>query len=78
MLRLEDSRFAAWFRGQPETGMGYWVVTVHLKDGRSFPQAVVDGGYLTRIKGRADVPFLEEEIGTLQVTHDKWDWRSED
>jgi hypothetical protein len=37
----------------PETGMGYTVVSVTLRDARHFDQAVVDSGYLARIRGLA-------------------------
>lgn len=61
------SRFA-------ETGMGYTVISVTLNDGRRFDQAVVDSGYLSRVRGRPDVPFCESDIAKIEPTHEKWDW----
>ena len=61
----------------PETGMGYTVVTVRLKDGRIFEQAVIDSGCLSRIRGRADIPFGESDIAQIKATHDKWSWCNE-
>lgn len=77
MLTLTEKRFSDFLRGAPETGMGYWVVTVFLKDGRTFPQTVVVGGAIARIRAHKAIPFLESEIERLEVTHEKWDW-SED
>ena len=61
----------------PETGMGYTVVSITLKDGRKFEQAVIDSGWLCLIRGRADIPFVEADIADIRATHDKWKWRGE-
>ena len=74
MYRLTEKRFAEFFKHQPETGMGYWVVTVVLKDGRRYDQAVVNSGCVTTVKNYRDVPFTEDQIDHFIVTHDKWDW----
>ena len=57
--------------------MGYQVVTIKTRDGKVFPQAVVDSGHVSRIRGLNIVPFTEEEIEELTVTHHKWDWKNE-
>jgi hypothetical protein len=57
--------------------MDYYIVTVHLKDGQKFPQAVVRGGSLTKIRHHNEIPFTENDIDHFEITHDKWDWRSE-
>lgn len=62
---------------QPETGMGYFVVSVVLHDGRRYDRVVVDSGYVTRIEGCKDIPFSEQEIKEIIVTHDKWDFHRE-
>ena len=56
---------------QPETGMGYQVCTIHLKDGREFKQTVIFGGKVAQIKGIEIAPFSEDEIEAISVTHDK-------
>lgn len=76
MLELSEG-WAPLLMSQPETGMGYQVVTVELKDGRQFRQVVVDSGYITRVRGYPDIPFREDEIKSMTVTHDKWDWSKE-
>jgi hypothetical protein len=74
MLAL-STRWAEFFRTQPETGMSYHVVTVVLRDGRRYKQAVVVGGYLTKIRGFNAIPFAEADIDHFIVTHRKWDWQ---
>jgi hypothetical protein len=76
MITLSD-RWAPKLLAQGETGMGYQVASVILKDGRRFDQAVIVGGYLTQIKGIKDISFAEEEIQDIVVTHDKWDFNAE-
>jgi hypothetical protein len=76
MLKLTEKRFADFFRDKPETGMGYTIVTVHLKDGRVFPQTAVVGGTITLVRHHKGIPFTENDIDRFETTHDKWDWRS--
>ena len=61
----------------PETGMGYQVVSVILKDGKRFDQAVVVEGRVTKIRGRKDIPFNADEIAKVILTHDKWNFNAE-
>jgi len=58
--------------GQPETGMGYWVVSVQLRDGRTFDRVVITNGLITQVYGLQEVPFEPEEIVEMRVTHEKW------
>jgi hypothetical protein len=59
---------------QPETGMDYQVVTVRLKDGSEYRQVAIVGGQIAQIKGREDIPFDEDSISEIIVTHDGWDF----
>ena len=77
MLKLSEKRFSDFLRDQPESGMGYWIVTVVLKNGRTFPQTVINGGTVTRVRHYNMIPFSEGEIDRLQVTHEKWDWTND-
>jgi len=70
MLKLSN-KWASFFNAQPETGMGYVVTTVILKDGRRFERVCVIGGIVSSIEGRTDIPFDESEIREFIVTHDK-------
>jgi hypothetical protein len=70
MLRLSD-RWVQHVQAQGETGMGYHIVSVVLKDGRRFDQGVVVLPYLGGIRGYDKVPFREDEIEQIVVTHDR-------
>ncbi len=70
-------KWIKWLVQQPETGMGYYVVTVVLKDGRSIERVVIDSGYISRIYGLDEIVFKVEDIERLVVTHDKWDFSIE-
>ena len=71
---LFSGNWADTVRGLGETGMGYTVVRVTLRDGRKFEQVLIDSGYLSRVRGVADVPFSETDIAKIESTHQKWGW----
>jgi hypothetical protein len=63
-------------RQHKETGLGYQVVSVQLKDGRSFDQVVVSEGCVIAVRGYADeVPFRLDEVATVKVNHKRWNFR---
>jgi len=70
MLRLSD-RWGPVLTSHPETGMGFQVVSIILKNGMRYDQAIVESGVITRIQGRTEIPFSEDEISDIVVTHDK-------
>lgn len=70
MLELSE-KWTRVLSSQPETGMGYQVVTVSLKDGRQFKRVLVVGGRVVSVDGDASVPFGEPEIDDIVVTHEK-------
>jgi len=74
MIPLSD-KWVNFLVSEPETGMGYHVVSVILADGRKYDRIIIDGGYITRIAEYEDIPFREEDIREIVVTHDKWDFR---
>ena len=76
MLKLSP-KWARELMLMPETGMGYQVVTVTLKDGTRFDQVAVIEGCITQIRGRKDIPFTEDDILKIVVTHDNWDFARE-
>jgi hypothetical protein len=69
MLKLSD-KWAAVLARQRETGMGYQVGTVLLKDGRKFEGVVVVGGIISRVAGAESIPFVDDDIESILVTHD--------
>lgn len=73
MLAL-SRKWAPYLVAQPETGMGYQIVTLVLRDGRRFEQVIVQGGFITQIRGLQSLPFAESDISEIIVTHDKWEF----
>jgi hypothetical protein len=51
--------------------MGFQVVSIILNNGMRYDQAIVESGVITRIQGRTEIPFSEDEISDILVTHDK-------
>jgi hypothetical protein len=66
MLKLSDN-WAARLISQPESGMGYQIVIVKLKDGREFEGATIVGGIITEVRNHKIIPFSESEISDLVV-----------
>ena len=61
---------------QPETGMGYQIVAVTLRDGRIVPDVVIVGGsVIGEVRGHSEIPFDPAEIEHIEVTHNKWDFQ---
>ena len=76
MIRLSDN-WGPKLVAQGETGMGYQIASVVLKDGRRFDQVVIVGEYITQIKDIVGIPFSEDQIEQIIVTHDKWNFNAE-
>lgn len=70
MIVLSE-RWAKDLVSQPETGMGYQVASVYLKDGRQFDDVMIVEGRITSIKNDSKIPFLEADIVKIVVTHGK-------
>ena len=58
-----------------ETGIGYQVVSVPLKDGRQFDQAIASEGCIIEVRGHEAVPFAPSEIAKVRVNHKRWNFR---
>ncbi|MGD0800977.1 MAG: hypothetical protein ABR906_06660 [Terracidiphilus sp.] len=56
---------------QPETGMGYQIATVFLKDGRQFDKVAIIGGTVASVDGNSYIPFAEPDIEKIVVTHEQ-------
>jgi len=76
MIEL-PAKWAKELASRAETGMGYQVVSVVLKDGRRFNQVAVVEGLLTEVRGHKDIPFTKEQIADIILTHNKWDFNAE-
>jgi hypothetical protein len=68
MLSLSN-RWAEVLLAQPETGMGYQIVTVRLKDGRRIDNITVVGGIISALPDEVSGFFSEEDIEDIVVTH---------
>jgi hypothetical protein len=58
-----------------ETGIGYLVVSVELKDGRCFEQVAISEGCIIEVRGFKEVPFSTQDIASARVTHKGWNFR---
>jgi hypothetical protein len=66
MLPLSE-KWAAYFNSIPETGMGYVIVSVVLKDGRRYDCVCVDSGVITKVGESSSIPFTESDIAQFQT-----------
>ena len=73
MLTLSDI-WGPILVAQGETGMGYQIATIVLKNGLQFKQAVIVGSKITKIRGMEQIPFTEKDIEDIIVTHEKWNF----
>ncbi|MGB9435272.1 MAG: hypothetical protein WBQ89_23700 [Candidatus Acidiferrum sp.] len=61
---------------QTQTRLGYQFVSVKLKDGRYFEQAVASEGCIIQVKGQKDIPFTEAEVDSVEINDKPWNFRS--
>ena len=54
---------------------GYQFVSVKLKDGRVFAQAVASEGCLIQVKGFREIPFVETDIESVDADAQPWNFR---
>ncbi len=76
MIKL-SSKWASDLASKPETGIGYQVVSVILKNGKRIDQIAIVQGQIAEIRGIKDIPFIEDEITQIILTHDKWNFNAE-
>ena len=58
-----------------ETGIGYQVISVELKDGRCFDQVVASEGCIIEVRGYEEIPFAPGEVASVIVNHKRWNFR---
>lgn len=58
-----------------ETGIGYQVVSLELKDGRHFDQVVVSECCIIEVRGYREIPFSVDEIASININHNRWNFR---
>jgi hypothetical protein len=71
-----SKKWLDYLSDKPESGMGYQIVSIVLKDGRRFDQVVIVEGYVTQVRGFSDIPFVEDDVHEIVLTHDKWDFNA--
>lgn len=65
----------AHLKDSAETGIGYQIVSLALKDGRHFDQVVVSEGCIIQVRGHRGIPFSVEDIASISVNHNPWNFR---
>jgi hypothetical protein len=58
-----------------QTRLGYQFVSIKLKDGRYFEQAVASEGCIIQVKGQKDIPFTEAEVESVELSGKPWHFR---
>ena len=71
------SRFVDHLKQAGETGIGYQVVSVVLKDGRSFDQVVASECCIIEVRGHEEIPFAPDDVESVSVNHKRWNFRDE-
>lgn len=61
--------------GVKETGIGYQIVSVELKDGRIFEQVVASEGCIIEVRGYQEIPFAADDVSSVKVNHKRWNFR---
>jgi hypothetical protein len=59
-----------------ETGIGYQVVSVELKNKRVFEQVVISEGCVIEVRGYKEIPFTPDEVVTVSLNHKHWNFRA--
>jgi hypothetical protein len=60
---------------EKETGIGYKIVSVNLKDGRRFDQVVVSECCIIEVRGYKEIPFAPDDVAVVIVNHKRWNFR---
>jgi hypothetical protein len=63
-------------KGDTETGIGYQIASVELKDGRSFDQVWASEGCIIEVRGYEEIPFTSDDIPSVRVTQKPWNFRA--
>jgi hypothetical protein len=55
--------------------LGYQFVSVLLRDGRYFEQAIESEGCIIQVKGYRSIPFTEVDVESVEVSNKSWNFR---
>jgi hypothetical protein len=74
--KMLPKRWAEFLHKQPETGMGYQVVSLTLDDETRIENvAIIESQIIGEIKDQPDISFDPKRITAIEVTHRKWKFR---
>jgi len=59
-----------------ETGIGYQIVSVELKDKRVFEQVVISEGCVIEVRGCKEIPFSPDDVVSVNLNHKHWNFRA--
>jgi hypothetical protein len=62
-------------RRQTEAGIGCQIVSVELKDGRTFDRVLVSEGCIMEVRGYEQVPFTPDDVASVSVNHRRCNFR---
>ena len=68
---------AEHLKNAEETGIGYQMVSVRLKDERIFEQVVISEGCVIEVRGYKEIPFAPEDVASVSVNHKHWNFRDQ-
>ena len=68
---------AEHLKSTKETGIGYQVVSVQLKDGRIFEQVAISEGCIIEVRGYKEIPFSADDVISVSVNHKRWNFREQ-
>ena len=60
---------------EKQTRLGDQFVSVKLRDGRYFEQAVASEGCILQVKGQKEIPFTEDEVESVELSDKPWNFR---
>lgn len=69
--KLVPEKIHGFLKTQPETGMGYQIVTAFLNDGAILERVqILDASNITLVNGSTEIPFNASDIERVELTHD--------
>jgi hypothetical protein len=75
-MKTLPKAWSDFLHGKGETGMGYQVVAVTLRDGRRVEDvAIIESHIIGEVRGHEDIPFEPEDIVGVELTHRRWEFR---
>ncbi len=70
--KIVPDKIKDYLVSQPETGMGYQVVTVYINNGKKFEKVLVtNASEIESVDGNPDIPFNAFDIVKVELTHQK-------